>query len=115
ATRSGEETDGNRRRPEAGEKRRCGDADMACRDLGEERAEVGRNGEVAALEELMRREPGPASVGAAAPHAAAEHEHGGGVAVIGATIAVLGYGPAELGHRDHDDVRDFVAEILGEG
>src|SRR5262249_33853535 len=115
AARSGEETEGNRRGPEAGEERRCGDADMACRDLGEERAEVGRDREVAALEELMRREPGPASVGAAAPHAAAEDEHGGGVAVIGAAIAILGHGPAELGHGDHDDIGHLVAEILGEG
>src|SRR5262245_39232688 len=112
---SGEETEGNRCGPEAGEER-CGrHAEMARRGLREERAEVGRDREVAALEELVRREPGPASVGAAAPHAAAEDEHGGPVAVIGAAIAVLGHGPAELGHRDHDDVRHLVAEILSEG
>ena len=59
--------------------------------------------------------PGPAAVDASAAHAAAENEHRRRVTVIGAAVSVLGDGPAELRHREDDDVRHLVAEVLGEG
>src|SRR3989338_6295001 len=96
-----EETEGRGRR-EAGEERRGGHAEMRARHLGEERAEVGRHREVASLEELLAREPRPAAVDLPAAHAAAQHEHGGGVAVIGAAAAVLRHGAPELRHGPHD-------------
>src|SRR5256886_4366914 len=67
------------------------------------------------LEELVVSKPGPAAVDASAAHAAAENEHRRRVTVIGAAVSVLGDGPAELRHREDDDVRHLVAEVLGEG
>src|SRR5262245_66251203 len=87
---------------------------MAGRDLGEEIAEVGRHREVAALEELLAVEAGPAAVDAAAAHAAAEDEHRRRVAVVGAAVTVLGDGAPELRHCEHHDVRHIVAEFMGE-
>src|SRR6266853_2219731 len=100
--------------PKAREDRGRGDAEMARRDLGEEVAEVGGDREVAALEELVPVEARPAAVDAAAANAAAEDEHRRRVTVVGAAVAVLRDGAAELRHRQRDDVRHPVAEILRE-
>src|SRR2546430_13583760 len=84
-------------------------------DLAEERAEVGRHREVAILEALLPHEPGPATVDTAPADGAAQGQHRGRVAVVGAAVAVLSYRAAELGHGQDDDVRHPVAEILREG
>ena len=44
-------------------------------------------------------------------HVAAEGEEAGAVAVVGAAVAVLAGGPAELAHRQHHDVGHPVAEV----
>src|SRR5205823_4238338 len=64
--------------------------------LAEDVAEVGRHGEVAVLEELLRVESWPLAVHLSALHAAACDQHYVGVAVIGAAVAVLADGAAEL-------------------
>src|SRR6266851_1762728 len=110
-----EEPERRLRGPEAREKRRGRRAEMTRRDLGEQGAEVRRHGEVTALEELVAGEPGPAPVHAAAAHTAAENEHRRRMTVVGPPVAVLCDGPAELRHRDHDDVRHLAAEVLSEG
>src|SRR5438128_1579367 len=110
-----EEPERRLRGPEAREKRRGRRAEMARCDLGEQGAEVRRHGEVTTLEELVAGEPGPAPVHAAAVHTAAENEHRRRVTVVGPPVAVLRDGPAELRHRDHDDVRHLAAEVLSEG
>src|SRR5215470_9210157 len=114
ASSSGEDSERGLRRLEAGEDRGGGDAEVVGGDFGEQGAEIGRDREVAALEEAVAIEPRPLSVDAAAAHAAAQDEHRGRVAVIGAAVAVFGHGPAEFRHREHDDVRHLVAEVLGE-
>src|SRR3989304_782817 len=88
-----------RRCLEPGEERRCLDTELVRGDLGEERAEVGRDGGVAALEALVGQEAGPAPEDAPAAHAAAQDEHRGRVAVVGAAVAVLRDRAAELRHR----------------
>src|SRR5437879_3834144 len=72
---SGEDSERRLCRPEAGEDRGGGDAEVARGDLGEESSEVGCHREVAALEELVVSKPGPAAVDTSAAHAAAENEH----------------------------------------
>src|SRR5262245_37882132 len=59
---------------EAGEDRGGGDAEVTGGDFGEQGAEIGRDREVAALEEAVVVEPRPLSVDAAAAHAAAQDE-----------------------------------------
>src|SRR5213593_1988761 len=73
----------------AGEQRHHRDAEVGASDLAEERAEVGRHREVAPLEALLAREPRPAPVDTASADAAAQGEHRGRVAVVGAAVAVL--------------------------
>src|SRR2546428_11568261 len=110
-----EEAERRLRGPEARKEGCRRRAEMARGDLGEQGAEVRRHGEVAALEELVSGEARPATVHAAAAHIAAEHQHRGRVAVVGAPVAVLGDGAAELRPREHDDVRHLASEVLGEG
>src|SRR5260370_14682356 len=91
---------------------------MAREQLAEEVPEVGGECEVAALVEPARAEAGPASVGPAAPDLAPEHEREAGMAVVGAAVAVLAHGAAELGHGHQHHVRHAVAEVAverGEG
>src|SRR5438067_1045357 len=95
--------------------RRIRNAELPARYLGEERAKVGGDREIAPLVETLARQTGPAAVDLAAPHAAAEQQHGRRVTVIGSAIAVLRDGSTELRHRQHDDVGHAIAEILGEG
>ena len=81
----------------------------------EQRAKVGGDGQVAALEALLGREARPPAMDAAASHPAAEHQHRGRVTVIGSAVAVLGDGPAELRHRQHHHVAQSIAEVAREG
>ena len=90
-----------------GVRRRRGGGD----DFAEDVAEVGRDREVAALVALLAREPGPPAVDAAAADAAADHHHRVAVSVVGAAVAVLAHGPAELRHRQDDRVFHAIAEI----
>ena len=82
--------------------------------LGEDVAEIGRDRQVTALPELLALEPRPLAVNLAALDVAAEDEHRVAVAMVRAAVAVLLHRPAELRHRDHDDVRHAIAEVLGE-
>src|SRR5215831_11869116 len=102
-----------RRRGEAREDRAgIGDAEMRADNLGEDAAEVRRHREVASLVALLRREARPAAVDPAALHVVpADDEHGVAVPVIGAAVAVLGHGPAELAHRQDHHVVHAIAEI----
>ena len=63
-------------------------------------AKVGGEGEIAAFVKRFRREPGPAAVDFAAAHAPAHGEHDVGMTMIGAAIAVLARGAAELRHGE---------------
>src|SRR6202453_4101333 len=90
----------------------AGDGEMARADLREDVAEVGGDGEVAILEELVGRERGPVAVDAAALDRAAHGEEAGAVAVVSAAVAVLMHGAAELAHGDDDDIGHAIAEVL---
>src|ERR1044071_6789893 len=57
-------------------------------NLGEEIAEVGRDGDVAAFEPRLGRESRPLPRYPATLHVASQHQHGGRMAVIGAVGAV---------------------------
>src|SRR2546430_31369 len=81
-------------------------------------AEAGRPRHVASFDALRRIESRPPAHHPAAIHRAAQHQHRGCVTVIGAAVAVLLDGAAELGHREHDDATHALAQVLrkcGEG
>src|SRR5204863_2941987 len=88
---------------------------MTRNDFTEHVAEVGGDGEIAALVALVDREPGPASIHAAAVHRTADEHHRVPVPVIGPAIAVLLHRPSKLRHRHDDDVFHAIAEIGDEG
>src|SRR5206468_8141126 len=69
------------------------------------------DGEVPPFVPLLRRKAGPASVDAPAADVAADHQHRVSVSMIGAAVAVLGHRPAELAHRQNDDVAHAIAEV----
>ena len=77
-------------------------------------AEVGRHREVAVLVEVRRVEARPPAVDLSAADAAAEQQHDVGVAMVGAAIAVLLHGAAELGHRHDRHVRHPRTEVARE-
>ena len=84
-------------------------------DLGEDRAEVGGEGEIAAFVKLFLLQARPFAVDAAAFDVAADDEKRAGMSVVGATIPVLAGHAAELGHRHYHDVVHPIAEIGDEG
>ena len=88
---------------------------MAAEQFGQNAAEVGGDGEVAAFEQLLLFKTGPLAIDLAALHGAAEHHHHTAVAVVGTGVAVFGGGAAELGHSHQHDVLHPVAHVLGEG
>lgn len=88
---------------------------MAGDELAENGAEVGGDGEVAALVKLVGAKPGPLAVDAAPCNAAAEGEHHVGMAMVGTAVAILSGRPAEFGESHHGDVLETIAEILPEG
>src|SRR5207245_10046186 len=90
-------------------------AQMAGEHFAEQVAEVRGHREVAALEAARRIETRPAPEAAPAAHGSAHHQHGGGVAVVRADVAVLADRAAELGHREHHDVAQLLPEVLREG
>ena len=87
---------------------------MAGENLAEQVAEVRRHREVAPLEAARRVETRPAPEHTPAVHGSAHHQHRGGVAMVGANVAVLADRAAELGHREHHDVAQPVPEVPGE-
>src|SRR5215469_11616250 len=102
-------------RGETGEERRCArHAEMAHGDLREELTEIRGHGEIATLVELLACEPRPLPHHAAAPHGAAQDEHGGGMAVVGAPVAVLAHGAAELRHGEHHHIAHALSQIAVE-
>src|SRR5688572_29258262 len=114
--RLGHQPEGLGGRVPSGEEWCCrGQGEMAAGDLREESPEVGGDGEIAPVEELLALESGPAAVDFATSNVAPEGEHGGGVAVVGAAVAVLEHRAAELRHGEDHDVAHTVAEVLGEG
>ncbi len=60
------------------------------------------------------RQARPLAVDLAALDAAADHEHGVAMPVIGAAAAVLRHCPAELRHGQDDGVGHSIAKVLGE-
>src|SRR5262249_15883999 len=99
-------------RGEAGkERRRARHAEVAHGDLREELTEIRGHGEVATLVELLARESRPLPHHAAALPGAAQHEHGGGMAVVGASVAVLAHGAAELRHGEHHHIAPALSQI----
>src|SRR6202007_2245310 len=87
---------------------------MPCDGFSDHLAEVGGQREVAAFVELRLIESRPAPIKLATPHWPAENEHHIGVAMIGAAVAVLARGAAELRHRYHYCVFTEIAEISPE-
>ena len=75
---------------------------------------VGGDREVAPLVELRRRQPRPVAVDPAAVDRAAHHPDDVAVAVVGAAIAVLAHGAAELGEDDDHRVAPGAAEPAGQ-
>ena len=90
-------------------------AKVAAYKLAENIAEVGGEGEIAALVELLFLQAGPLAVDLAAFDAAAHDEHGIRVAVIGAAIPVFVRSAAKLAHRDQDHIVHAIAHVLPEG
>jgi len=90
-------------------------AEVSDQHLPEEVAEVGGDGEIPAVFPLLRREGGPAAMHLAAIRVSAEYQHRGCPAVVGAAVAVLRHGAAELAHGEHHDVRHSRAQVPGEG
>jgi len=74
-------------------------------------AEVGGEREVAAFVKLRLVEAGPLSVDFAALDRASHDKHDIGVAVVGATIAVLACGATEFRHGDDDGVVGEIPEV----
>src|SRR6266478_5901066 len=71
--------------------------------------EVGGQGQVAPLVELLLGKPWPVSEYFAAANVAAHDEHDVGMPVIGAAVAVLARRPAEFRHRDQHSIRHAIA------
>jgi hypothetical protein len=80
----------------------------------ERRAIIGSDREVAALIELSCRKAGPIAINAAAAHTSAKHPNDVAMAVIGAAVAVLMNGAAELRHDDDDGIVTMLAEVFGQ-
>ena len=87
---------------------------MPRQNLREQVAEIGRHRDVASFEALRRIESRPPAQHLASIHRTAQHEHRRRVTVIGAAVAVLLDGAAELGHREHHDVTHALAQVLRE-
>src|SRR5215472_13466078 len=103
-------------RGEAGEERsRTRHAEMANRDLGEELTEIRGHGEITPFVELLARKARPLPDYASALHGAAQDEHGRGMSVVGAPVAVLAHGAAELRHGQHHHVAHALPQIAIEG
>src|SRR5262245_11101457 len=96
------------------ERRRARHAEVAHGDLREELTKIRGHGEVATLVELLAPEPRPLPHHAAALHGAAQDEHGGRMAVVGAPVAVLADGAAELRHGEHHHVAHALSQIAVE-
>src|SRR4051812_9413756 len=84
-------------------------------DFSEEVAEIGGDAQVAALVELLRREAGPAAVHLTTIHRPAHCEEAGAVAMVGAAVAVLPRGAAELAHRRAHRAGPLAAHTRGNG
>src|SRR6266699_70588 len=84
-------------------------------DLGENRAKISRESEIAALVELLLLESGPAPVHLAALDMTTDHKQRAGVTVIGTAVSILSRHAAELGHRENHDIVHPVAEVGDEG
>ena len=87
--------------------------DPVAQDVGEDRAVVGRDGEVA-VDHLVDAEPRPGAVDLAAVDAAAEDERRVAPAVVDAVAVVLVRAPAELREREHGRAVHAGAHVLGE-
>src|SRR5579872_2945652 len=87
-------------------------AEMPANYFAEDRSEIGRQREIAALIQLPWTESRPLAVYFSALHRAAHHEHAIVMAMIGATISVFVRGAAEFGHGHDHHVLHAVAQIL---
>src|SRR5882672_12204012 len=80
-------------------------------DLAEDVAEVGRDGEVAAVVPPVDGKPGPLAVNVSAANAAANDHHRVAMSVVRAAVAVLAHRAAEFRHRQHDRVFHEIAQV----
>src|SRR5215472_13150932 len=87
---------------------------MARRDRREDAAEIGCHSKVAPLVKRRRCEAGPIKVHLPTPYAAAEDPDDITVPMIGAAVAILAHGAAELGENDNHCVPPIRAEPLRE-
>src|SRR5262249_15358405 len=93
------------------ERRRARHAEVTHGDLREELTEICGHGEIATLVELLARESRPLPHHAAALHGAAQDEHGGRMAVVGASVAVLAHRAAALRHGEHHPIAHAPSPI----
>src|SRR5918993_1553136 len=90
-----------------------GRAEMLDQHLGKHVPEIRRYGEIATFETLLDAQSRPRAIDVTAFDAAADHEHGVAVPVVGAAAAILRHRPSELRHRQDDGVRHSITEVLG--
>src|SRR5215468_2156936 len=103
-------------RGEAGEERSgARHAEMANRDLREELTEIRGHGEIAPFVELVAGQTRPLPHHTSALHGTAQDEHGRGMSMVGAPVAVLAHGAAELRHGQHHYVAHALPQITIEG
>src|SRR6185503_7104030 len=91
-----------------------GGAEMFSHHLREDRSEIGGEREIPAFVELFGFQTRPPAVDLAAVHVTTDHEEAACVTVVGSAAAVLPRRPAELRHREDDDVRHAIAEVRHE-
>src|SRR5260221_7170421 len=106
------------RRAEAGEDLRqivVWQSQMASNYRHQHVAVIGGHGEIAALEQRVRRKTRPLAINSPAAYAAAQHPDDIAVAVIGAAVAILLHGAAEFGEHDDDRIVPVASERLGKG
>src|SRR5687767_10220458 len=80
----------------------------------EYRSEVGRERQIPALVELLARQTRPPAVHLSPFHRPAKEKHRAGVAMVGASVAILPRHATELRHRQDDDVAHAIAEVCGQ-
>ncbi len=88
---------------------------MARDQFAEDVAEVGGDGEIALVVQLVGFEARPIAVDLAPLDAAAEGEHHVGVTMVGTARAVFLGRAAEFAHRDNGDVFDARTQVAIKG
>lgn len=90
-------------------------AEMNADQFAEHVAEVGRDGQIALLEELFGLQTRPAAINTSSPYWTSEHKHDIAVAMVRAGVAILSHGAAKFRHRDQYDIGHPITHIPDEG